>query len=257
MSKREAIVYGRRACLAVAEYRPYSILRVLYDNSTSTRDLAPLLQACARERQPYRSVTAEELVKISGSAHHEGVVVITHRPRASHLDQSLERTQARIENGAYMAHTWIALDGVQNDHNIGAIARSLAWFGGGGIIWEAKRPQLSGAALRIAQGGAEAIELIAVDRLSNALRYLKDQGFTLIGADQGSSVHALNHTLKDTLKSPTCWVVGSEQFGLSKRCRDLCDIRVAIPGSGQLESLNVSVSAGILIAQSYAALGRD
>ena len=241
MSKREALVYGRRACLAVAEHRPESILRVLYDASGSSRDLAPLLKACAEQRKPYRAVDEEDLRRASGSTHHEGVLVVTHRPRKSNLEKILAQGPGQI---------WFALDGVANDHNLGAIARTLAWFGGGGLVWEGPRPQLSGAALRVAQGGAEVIELVAVEKLSRALEEFRRHGIQVIGADQNAKLSAFSIPLN----RPTCWVLGSEQFGLSKVCQALCDELVSIPGSGQIESLNVSVSAGVLIAQSYAQL---
>ena len=80
MGKKQALVYGRRAALAVARVRPHDIERVLYQDGTSNRDLAPLLKACAQRRRPYRAVSASELERASKSAHHEGVLVIT-RPQ--------------------------------------------------------------------------------------------------------------------------------------------------------------------------------
>ena len=261
MSKREAVVYGRRACIAVGVYRPESILRVLYDEKSRTKDLGPLLKICATHRRPYRSISPEELERVSGSTHHEGVVVITQRLPRSDLERSLERVFERSSDHSSSDHSsdrlndrvWVALDGVANDHNLGAIARTLAWFGGGGLIWEGAYPHLSGAALRVAQGGAEIIELVAVNRLPEALDTLRSRGVYVIGADQSSRGSAFNINLS----GPICWVLGSEQFGLSKVCRDRCDALVSIPGAGHIESLNVSVSAGILISQSYTYTQRD
>jgi TrmH RNA methyltransferase len=154
---------------------------------------------------------------------------------------------------------WVALDRVDNDHNRGAIARSLSWFGCEGLIWEGHHSQLSGAALRVAQGGAEDIELLAVPSLLDALEHLKANGVVILGADQHEgerSRSALTHPSQDVSRG-VCWVMGSEQFGLSRPVKTLCDELVMIPGSGQMESLNVSVSAGILITQSYHWLSAD
>ena len=162
MAKKEAIVYGRRACLAVAEHRAAAIKRVFYEDGAPNRDLGPLLKVCAKQRKPYRAVSVEELFKISGSTHHEGVVTIT-TPRPSvdfeaYLQNYLSVKVQSIET----LPIWVAFDRVENDHNHGAIARTLSWFGAEGMIWEAKRPQLSASALRIAQGGAEHISLLSV-----------------------------------------------------------------------------------------------
>ena len=237
MSKRESLVYGRRACLAVAQKRPRSLLRVYYTRKGRT-ELGPLLKACAAQRRPYREVEESELEKLSKSTHHEGVVVFCRRAKARSL-------RGRLEDGP-LRGIWFALDGVANDHNLGAIARTIAWFGNGGIIWEGMRSELSGAALRISQGGAEHIELFAVPDLPEALELLIDQGITLIGADQDAT-----HSLFDTqIPSKHCWLLGNEQFGLSEICANLTQQRIRVPGSGQIESLNVSVTAGILAAES-------
>jgi RNA methyltransferase, TrmH family len=249
MSKKEAPIYGRRACLAVAERRPHHILRAFYSDVGPTKDLGVLLSVCAQNKRPYRAVSEEELEKLSGSKHHEGVVIFTERRERSYLSDAIERAVAKLDepNATPAVTTWVALDGVANDHNLGAIARSLAWFGGAGLIWEGPRPQLSGAALRVAQGGAEEVELVAVRSLVEALEELKAKGVTVLGADQGARQGAF----EVGEIGPVCWVLGNEQFGLSDEVRDCCDGLISIPGSGLVESLNVSVSAGILIAQRF------
>ena len=251
MSRKEASVYGRRACLAVAERRPHHILRAFYSEVGPTKDLAPLLQACAQQKKPYRAVSEEELIKLSGSKHHEGVVIFTERRERSFLGDAIDRAVARLDdpNATPAVSTWVALDDVANDHNLGAIARSLAWFGGAGVVWESPRPQLSGAALRVAQGGAEEVELVAVPSLVGALEELKAKGVRVLGADQG----ARRSSFEVGDVGPVCWVLGNEQHGLSDEVRACCDELISIPGSGLVESMNVSVSAGILIAQSYQA----
>ena len=260
MSKREAIVYGRRACLMVAQQRAQDIKRVFYEDGAPNRDLKPLLQSCAQQRRPYRAVNAEELFKISGSTHHEGVVVVTKPLAATDFEEYLKtyfftkKTKGSSGNESAKIPIWVAFDRVDNDHNHGAIARTLAWFGAEGLLWEASRPQLSPSALRIAQGGAEHISLLSVPSLSTALEQLKMQGVLILGADQHADRSAFERPLElDSKKGKkgVCWVMGSEQYGLSNGIKKRCDALITVPGSGQMESLNVSVSAGLLIAQSY------
>ncbi len=259
MSKREAVVYGRRASLMVAEHRAQDIKRVFYEEGAPNRDLKPLLQSCAQQKKPYRAVSVEELFKISGSTHHEGVVVVTRPLQRVEFEDYLKtyfftkvtkKTSGQTQAESKKRPIWVAFDRVDNDHNHGAIARTLAWFGAEGLIWEAPRPQLSPSALRIAQGGAEQISLLAVPSLSQALEQLKKQGVLILGADQHAERSAFAQPEELSPKG-VCWVMGSEQYGLSNGIKKRCDALMTIPGHGQLESLNVSVSAGLLIAQSY------
>lgn len=247
MSRRDALIYGRRACLAAAEKRPEDILRVLYQEGAPNRDLAPLLKACAKLRRPYRAVSEDELRRASGSAHHEGVLLVTRPRRGINLQDAL---QERSRSSTDRLPIWVALDRVQNDHNHGAIARTLAWFGGEALLWQGRRAQLSGAALRIAQGGAEHVDLITVHSLVDGLTLLKSQGITILGADQNG--RSLSERTTDVTRTTgVCWVMGSEQYGLSKEVKRCCDELLSIPGANVVESLNVSVSAGILISQSH------
>jgi TrmH RNA methyltransferase len=251
MSRKDALVYGRRACLAVAESRPIDILRVFYTTEGEYKDLGPLLRACATQRKPYREVSSDELGKICKSTHHEGVVVVVQRtPRVR-----LEERWNQSKHDSSCLPIWVAFDGVANDHNLGAIARSLAWFGGSGLLWEGDRPMLSGSALRIAQGGAEHLHLVTTPHLVRSLQWMKSQGCKVVGADQSAHRSLFDFTLSQRgsgTTPPLCWVLGNEQFGLSKTVREACDQLVSIPGSGWVESMNVSVSAGILISYSHA-----
>lgn len=255
MGRREAIVYGRRACLSIGESRADDLKRVFYEEGAPSRDLAPLLQVCAQRRRPYRAVSTEELFKISGSHHHEGVVAVVEPliapPFADYLEGAFSKPGAQkvLKNGRIPI--WIALDRVENDHNHGAIARSLAWFGAEGLVWEGRRAQLSAAALRIAQGGAEKISLLTVQALGEAIDLFKSRGVLILGADQYAERSAFERPAELGASSGICWVMGSEQFGLSAKIKKRCDALVSIPGSGQVESLNVSVSAGLLMAQSH------
>jgi TrmH RNA methyltransferase len=239
MNRREAIVYGRRAALAVAEHRPNQIIRVFYSNQYLAM-LAPIFKAAAQQRKPYRQVSDEELYRICHSDHHEGIVVVTEPLETQSIEDAIQANPQGV---------WIALDDVENDHNLGAIARSISWFGATGLIWQGNRAYLSGASMRVAQGAFEQIALVVTQDLASALIELKKAGVKVVGADQNDQHNALNLSAK----SPICWVLGSEQFGLSPQVKSVCDHLASVPGTGQMESLNVSVTAGILLAQSYQA----
>ncbi|MBU0553883.1 RNA methyltransferase [Myxococcota bacterium] len=233
MKPREALVYGLNAALAVGAHRPQAIRRVLYTRE-AREAIGALLSATAKARRPYREVVEDELRRVCGTPHHGGVVVITD-PLPIHPPDALDHPHADA--------LFIALDGVGNPHNLGAILRSAAWFGVDAVIIPDDL-QLSGAVTRVALGGAEVVPCVATARLSETLRYLREDGVTVLAADQG----APPLDLSAPLPRPLCLVLGHESEGLSAPVRQAASLVRAIPGTHAVESLNVSVSAGILLA---------
>lgn len=234
MSRRESVVYGVNAALALAAHRPHAIKRVLHHRSRR-KVLGPLLKATAQQRRPYREVPAEDLERAAKTVHHEGVVVVADPLPLMPLSQLLsDRPRDAV---------FLALDSVQNPHNLGAIIRSAAWFGAAGVIFPAQSGQagLSAAALRIAQGGAEVVPCCGVGDLPGALQVLKGVGIRVLGADQRGTAGRLTR--------PVCLVMGAENDGLSGAVRAVLDGTIAIPGTGAVESLNVAVAAGILLSR--------
>ena len=243
MARRDAVVYGLRAVLAVARHRPQAIRKVFYHRRLRV-EVGPLLKAAAAHRRPYREVTKDELERLSSGVHHEGVMIYAD-PLPLHELAALELPADALV---------LALDEIGNPHNLGAILRSAAWCGGHAVVMPRTEGQaaLSAAAVRIAQGGAEVVPVVAVDDLPSALVVLRGRGLRVVGADQRARPLELGRPLP----RPLCLVLGNESRGRQKATRSACDLRVSIPGAGPVESLNVSVAAGILLAAAYAADSR-
>jgi TrmH RNA methyltransferase len=236
--RRDAIVYGLHAALAVAEHRPESIRRVFFHRDRRVA-VGPLLKACAHNRGPYREVPSEDLERLCGGSHHEGVVVFTYALPLLSIGQLLKRVGP--------SPLLIALDGVGNPHNLGAIIRSAAWFGADGVIFSGQPGQgtLNGATLRVAQGGAEVVPACGSTDLGPVLRAVARAGIAVLGADQSAPPDAW----QEGPRRPVCLVLGNEGVGLSPTTRDALTGLIAIPGSGAVESLNVAVAAGVLMAK--------
>lgn len=235
MARRPATVYGLRAALALGRHRPEAIQRILYDVARRD-DLRPLLKAAAQHRRPYNEAGAEDLAKVAGTLHHEGVVVTADPLLTVPFPQLLGRLPADA--------IVVALDGVSNPHNIGSVLRSAAWFGVAAVLIDGPEDEaLNPAAIRVAQGGAEVVP-VSTAEVPRALEALARRGFTIVGADQRASANVFDAPLA----RPTCLVLGSEADGLSKASRRACTLQVAVPGTAAVESLNVGVAAGILMA---------
>jgi RNA methyltransferase, TrmH family len=232
-------VYGENACRVLFTQRPDSVIR-LYISQQMAPKFADVMKYLAAAKKAYHIVEDAELEKVAGSNHHGGVVLLVKRKAVTMLAQYLQ-TKGRKRD------CLLALDGVGNPHNLGAITRSCAHFGVGGIIM--KQPELlqSGAALRTAEGGGEFVDGLACDNLPLALQLCRDAGYTLIT----TSSHGGSSLYQTALPAKVVIVFGEEMFGVSKNVAKSADIALQIPGSGKVESLNVSVAASLILGEWY------
>ena len=230
-------VFGLRAALAVFDARADDITAVHLDPAVQ-READALLRWAASKGVTVTRGDARALAKVTGSELHEGLCV-TARPRRW-------TTPATLQNLLRPKGFAVAVDRVRNPYNVGAVLRSAAFFGAAGMILgaQAPHPALAPLAVRVAEGGAERVALCRTTDLAETLSRLRAAGVRVLGAEAGGDIP---HTAL-TLTGPTVLVMGHEREGLSPRVRALCDGRVSIAGSGQIESLNVGVAAGILLA---------
>jgi TrmH RNA methyltransferase len=231
-------MYGFNAVQAVFAHRPQAI-RKLYLSEARIAQLQPLLQWCVGNRIGYRVVAEADLHKLAASAHHEGVVADVLRVEPAPLTTWLRA----LPPGPQCA-LW--LDGVGNPHNLGAILRTAAHFGvAAALLPKASSLALSGAAARVAEGGAEAVPFVRLGRDDNAIAQLRGAGFALAATVVRGGADLFAAALPQRL----VYVIGAEGEGMSPGLAEACDLRVSIPGSGAVESLNVAAATAVLLAQ--------
>ncbi len=232
-------MYGLRAGLAVFARRREDIARVDYD-ADARAELGVLLRWCASRKVPCESAAPHRLERLAASSHHEGLCV-TARPRKWTPAAALGDLLAQKRGVA------VALDRVRNPYNIGAILRSAAFFGVDAALLgaPAPHPALPPDAVRVAEGGVEHLACARTTDLAAALMRLRAKGVRVVGADGAARESVIGHAFA----RPTVLVLGHEREGMSERVRAQCDAVVAIPGSGAVESLNVAVAAGVMIAE--------
>ncbi|GAB6195551.1 TrmH family RNA methyltransferase [Lysobacter xanthus] len=234
----EMRLYGVNAVRAVFARRPEAIRKV-YLAESRIPALQPLLKWCAAHRVGYRVVEATDLQKLAASAHHEGVVADVLREAPMPLS-----TWLRDLSAGPACALW--LDGVGNPHNFGAILRSAAHFGIAAILLPKEAPlALSGAAARVAEGGAEAVPLVRLGRADNSIAQLRGAGFRTAATvvDGGADLFAAE------LPTRLVYVMGAEGEGMDRGLAQACDVQVSIPGSGRVESLNVAAATAVLLAE--------
>lgn len=198
-----------------------------------------LVQLARRGKVGVRETTDVELTKAAEGREQRGAVLVLpegRKVRETTLEEFLQTFDA--DQGLV-----VLLDGVTDPQNYGAILRSADQFGVDLVLIPARRSASDTPAVSAASAGAMAwVPHAVVTNLTRALGQLKEKGFWIYGADMnGTPAHQAKLTGRVAL------VLGSEGKGLSRLVRDTCDQVVSIPTRGRLDSLNVSVSAGVLL----------
>jgi len=181
-----------------------------------------------------------DIEKLARSNQHEGLVL---EARARRWANMQELADLLTEKRGLA----VALDRVRNSYNIGAVLRTAAFFGIDAVLLGAPAPHpgLDPNAVRVAEGGVEQVVMARTTDLADTLTRLRARGVKVVGADGHADADALGYDFG----RPAILVMGNEREGLGPRVRAQCDAIVAIRGSGAIESLNVGVAAGVLIAQ--------
>lgn len=229
-------IAGPAAVEALFARRPQAVLRLFYV-PTRRREAGPLCKLLAASRKPYREVPPEELARIAGTPHHGGIVAVAEAREVPELG-------APFPAELLAARVLPVLDAVGNPHNLGAIARSAAFFGCAGMLLsdDTRQAGLSDAAYRTAEGGLEHLALYRAANLGVTLRAMALRFTTVAAVSRGGVAPA---TLPRT--KPFALLLGNEEAGPTAGAVAACAHRVTLPGSGRVESLNVSVAAAVLI----------
>jgi len=237
----ELRLYGWNAVQALFEHRPQA-LRKLYLTEALIPRMQPVLKWCVANRVGYRVVEDGDLNKLAATTHHEGLVADVLRAPMLALDEWL----ATLPAGKPVLALW--LDGVGNPHNFGAILRSAAHFGVAGLLLPPDSTlALSGAAARVAEGGAEAVPLVRLPALPEAMAQLRAAGLSLTA----TLVEGGDDLFAAALPPRLVYVMGAEGEGMDRALAQDCDHQVSIPGTGVVESLNVASATAVLLAQWY------
>lgn len=255
----ELAICGFNAVTAAAQYHPDNINR-LFLREDRLKSFMPLCKQLAERKRPYKLCEDEELEKICKTSHHQGVVAMIYAPAIEPLSRE------DLETWAREGKTGIVLHSVGNDHNLGAIARSAAFFDAFMLVISEKdeEAQLSTSAYRVAEGG---LEHITIRSVRSTAAFLKDASQILIsiGADSRSRQRIrdlpqiireqgarLGKKINSDAKRPgLVLVLGNEETGLPQEVKDHCSALVRIPGTGLMDSLNVAQAAALFLYEIF------
>lgn len=249
---RELAICGLAAVKALAKEHPESIRR-LYFTSEKAKIFGDLCKLMAQKKSPYNLVQQDDLEKLSGTVHHQGVVAMVDFVEPDALTPSIIATW--IENN----ESALLLDRIGNANNFGAIIRSAAFFGIKNIIISTNEVQsaITTSTYRVAQGGMEYVKVYAVRSMARLLQDMQGK-MVRIGTDvRGkTSVSQLGSLCEN---KPALIVLGNEEHGISQIVKENCDHLIVIPSSFMclekkikaedtpVESLNVAQAATIIL----------
>ena len=209
------------------------------------RKVAGQIRALAKQAAvPVQSVPGQRLERLAPRVNHQGVAAILAEVDYLDVDDMLRAIAPDLDTVRERKPVVLVMDGIQDSYNLGAILRSAVAAGVSGVILPMRgAASVNAAALKTSAGTARRIPIARADNLVDVLGQLKERGYWVAGADgQGDQT-----VWTADWDRPVAIVMGNESDGMTRQVSRACDFLVRIPMSGQAESLNVSVAAGVLL----------
>ncbi|MDY0100873.1 MAG: 23S rRNA (guanosine(2251)-2'-O)-methyltransferase RlmB [Bacilli bacterium] len=231
--KMPNLIYGRKPVLSFLQTN--GVEKIYLDERFSQ---AEILKEIAKQKVEVEKVTIKKLDELTAKSNHQGIAAIIKQFNYASLDEII--FDSKKETNPLI----IMLDEIQDPHNFGAILRTCAYFNVRGVIIKKhQQVPLNATVAKVSTGALNFVKVCQVTNLSNALEILKDNGFWIVSTDLKEAVSFED---VDYLR-PIVLILGSEGKGVSPLLNKRSDYVVKIPVSGKIQSLNVSVAAGILI----------
>ncbi len=232
-------VHGIHAVQAMLATHPQRLRRLLASEARNDRRLAALVEQAQQAGLSIERVPAEALEALAAGSLHQGVMAQVEIPAP--MDEYA--LQALVER-CVRPPLVLILDGVQDPRNLGACLRSADAAGVDVVVMPSRRAApLTATAVKVASGAAASVPIAQVVNLARVLRWLKDEGIRVIG----TAGTAERPVWQAELTGGLALVLGGEGTGLRHLTRELCDEVISLPMAGVVDSLNVSVAAGICL----------
>lgn len=235
------LIFGFHAVTSRLRQNPDSIKEIFIDSARSDQRVRGLTKLAESQEMRLIACDGSRLTSMVGNDRHQGVVANIDISR-SYVD--LDDVLDTLTEPARL----LILDGIQDPHNLGACLRVADALGVHAVIAPKDRAVgLTATVYKVSSGAADTVPYIAVTNLARTIKQLKEQGIWIIGTAEDAD-YDLTHF---KIQGPVAWVFGSEEKGMRRLTRESCDQLVRIPMLGSVESLNISVSVGICLFETY------
>ena len=242
MTDSSNLIYGVNAVLEALRAGTRQIETITILESARPDRLKQLLEVAREKRVPVHRVPRLDLDRTLGEVRHQGVVARVAAARYADADDLLDTLEAKI--GTDDPPLVLGLDAIEDPRNMGSILRTAECTGVHGVfIAERRAVGLTGVVAKVAAGALEYVPVARVTNLVRLIEQLKARNIWVVGA----AGEARQSYTEWDWKLPAAIFLGNEGSGLHRLVREHCDTLVRIPVFGQLDSLNVSVAAGVLL----------
>lgn len=239
------LIHGFHAVIAKLRHNPAAVQEIYLEQGRQDGRAKDLLRHAQAQDVRVIPTEAKRLDGMAPGMRHQGVVA---RVDANERQPALDDVLDTLEEPALL----LILDGVTDPHNLGACLRVADAVGAHAVIAPKDRAVgLTQTAIKVASGAAETVPYITVTNLARTLRELKERNIWVIGTDDQGS----DDLYTAQWPTGTAWVMGAEGEGMRRLTRENCDQLVRIPMAGAVESLNVSVAAGVCLFEAKRRLG--
>ena len=241
MSSSPKVLFGFHAVGVRLKTAPQSVIEIYYEASRRDARMRQFLQRATEFGARLIESDGLRLSKMCGSHGHQGVVA---RVNAIELVKSLDELLEQLEADGVEKPLLLVLDSVTDPHNLGACLRVADGAGAHAVVAPKDHAVgLNATVAKVASGASETVPYLMVTNLARSLNELKERDITVVGLadDATQSIYDID------LRGPVALVLGAEGPGMRALTRKTCDVLVHIPMAGAVESLNVSVAAGVCL----------
>ena len=236
---KQRFVYGFHGIASLLRHRADDVIRIYYDRQRQDARMQHVLQQIDDMKLPVSCVEGARLAQMVDARQHQGIVAEVKERQQGSLPDFLQ-TLDMAANPVVML-----LDSVTDPHNLGACFRIADAFGVSAIIVPKDRSApLNATVSKTASGATETVPFFAVTNLVRTIELLKKTGFWIFGTEMADTAKAVNQL---DLQCAVAWVFGSEGAGIRNLTRQHCDHLAIVPMTGEVESLNISVAAGVCL----------
>jgi len=238
-----AKIFGVHAAQSALDYSPKKIQQAWVDQKRQDERVQGIIKGLRNLGVGVEKADRKKLDNLSKGGNHQGIVLEVEMPAVLSEDQF----KAAVEN-CKETPFWLILDHVQDPQNLGACLRIADAAGVQGVIvTKDQAVGITPTVCKVASGAAETVPVYQVTNLSRTMSWLKEQGIWIAGA----AGEAEKNIYQTDVNMPIALVMGAEEKGLRRLTREQCDFLVKIPMQGSVDSLNVSVAAGVMIYEIF------
>lgn len=237
--KEETLVYSENSCKSVFKHRRVAIVK-MFVTQEMTYQFKELIEWLVKQRLGYDIVSNEQITKLTQTPHHGGVCLIIKKRVPLSLLDYLEKSSDKKNDCI------LAIDDVNNPHNLGGLIRSAAFYRVNGVMLRQTNLLDSGAAMRVAEGGIEAVESIKSDDFIASIDHLKQHGYQVVALLPCQAKSIDSYELHQIKFQEKIVLVIFQQINM--KLINSADIVVHLKGNDNMPALNISVATGILLS---------